>query len=361
MSLINEMLRDLEARGGNEPDAQIRSAPESRAPRRSAWPMIALGTIVLCLLIAIMLLSKPTPESGTSVAATLSAMERGAAPVRQAEPPATGEVTASSPALSAQESAPDESVEPPVETAMDAPAPEAVVEPAPPISVKPPAQIAVATTVETNDKRVEPATVIVRRHEPTREEIAARAGRDGFAALRNGDWATAARLLQELVAFEPANDDAREGLAVALTRQGRIAEADGTLIDGVALGAVPARFAKLRARVQASRGELDAALASLSIAVPDVSADPEYHALKAALAQQAERYDVAATTYSTLTVLEPANATWQAGLGMALDKLGDISGARDAYERALASGRQLDTALLAHVQRRINALSDQEK
>lgn len=355
MSLINEMLRDLEARGGSEPDAQVRSAPKSHAsaPRRSAWPLIAVSALVLALVFAVVLLRQTAPTDITSVAAPLTAMESEQVAV-DAEDPPLDESVVTTPVESLREVEPvipvEQDQQPPVEVKDETATPAPVVEPAP--------KVAVAEPLEKNT--AESDSVIVRRHEPTREDIAARAGREGFAALRNSDWTTAARLLQELVAFAPANDDAREGLVVALTQQGRIAEADGALLDGVALGAVPARFAKLRARLQAGRGELDAALASLSIAVPGLSADPEYHALKAALAQQAERYGVAATTYSALTALEPSNGTWQAGLGMALDKLGDTEGARSAYEHALAAGR-LDAALLAHVQRRVSALTDQER
>lgn len=352
MSLINEMLRDLEARGGREPDASVRSAPKSRTPRRSVWPLFAIGALALALGIAAVMLRQTTPQEVATVAAPLKTMESERTAVNDVDIPAPEAIVPppleTPPVTEQRKQAGSE--QPPVAAVEETTASEPVTQPTPIIASAKPAE----------KKTSESESVVVRRHEPTREDIAARAGRDGFAALRNGDWATAARLLEELVAFEPANDDAREGLVVALTRQGRIAEADGALIDGVAVGAMPARFAKLRARLQAGRGELEAALTSLSIAVPAISADPEYHALKAALAQQAERYDVAANTYAALTTFEPANGTWQAGLGMALDKLGDFDGALGAYERALTAGR-LDDALLAHVQRRAAALTEQER
>lgn len=350
MSLINEMLRDLEARGGREPDVSVRSAPKSRKPRRSRWPLFATGALALALGIAAVMLRQTTSQEVATVAAPLETMESERTAVNDVEilEPEVAPPLETPPVTEQRKQAGSEQL--PVAAVEETTASEPVTEPTPVVASAKPAE----------QKTSESESVVVRRHEPTREDIAARAGRDGFAALRNGDWATAARLLEELVAFEPANDDAREGLVVALTRQGRIAEADGALIDGVAVGAVPARFAKLRARLQAGRGELDAALASLSIAVPAISADPEYHALKAALAQQSERYDVAANTYAALTAFEPANGTWQAGLGMALDKLGDFDGALGAYERALAAGR-FDGALLAHVQRRVTALTDQER
>lgn len=210
-------------------------------------------------------------------------------------------------------------------------------------------------TVEQDTLEKNAGSVIVRRHEPTPEQKARRAALEGFAALRRGDWAAAVRFLQELVMLEPASDDAREGLAIALTRQGRLAEADGVLLDGFAVATVPARFAKLRARLQAARGERDAALDSLSVAVPAVADDPEYHALRGALAQQAGHYALAAEIYRTLTAFEPANGVWQAGLAMALDQTGDVAAAGEAYRRAHEAGG-LEPALLEHVQQRLAAL-----
>ena len=348
MSLINDMLRDLEQRGGRSPDIAARVTPAARTSRASRWPLYLLVTLVLALAGALVfVLRSPAP-----VAATL------AAPI---EEPATTESPDA--AISSPGEAEPVSVSAATPADTVAPEPEHVeAETAVTVVTPLPAPRTMETTpVEPAPEKVsEPApladeTLIVRRHEPTAAQKAARAARDGFAALRAGDWATAARLLQELLALEPANDEAREGLVVALGRQGRIAEADGVLLDGLAVGAEPSRFAKLRARMQLARGETAAALDSLAVAVPPVAVDPEFHALKAALAQQLEHYSQAAAIYTTLTAFEPGNGTWQAGLGMAQDMQGNNADALVAYERALAAGR-LDAALLAHVQRRVVAL-----
>jgi len=367
MSLINEMLQDLEARGSGGTPADVRVTPARRTPARR-WPFIAASVVTLLLSAVVTMLLWPkmfaapeTPRSSTEVPLT----------VTEAVPPAEADV------VSVQEQEVVSTVatdnETPVEAARDASAVVAVAntQDVPP-ETAPVANVALAETANPASNEparaarvpaAEPApteTLIVKRHEPTAAEKAARAGREGFAALRRGDFATAARLLQELVAMEPANDEAREGLVIALSRQGRIAEADGFLLDGLALGAAPARFAKLRARTQAARGELDAALDSLAIAVPAIVQDPEYHALKGALAQQAGRHEIAVETYSALTAFDPANGTWHAGLGMALDNTDRKAEARVAYEHAVSAGG-LEPALLAHVQRRLATLDGAEK
>lgn len=345
MSLINDMLKDLEDRGGNGRTTGVRATPVKRASGVTRTLFIVLALTVVALAGALAWSLRPATSAAVPASAVVVAREAPPAPARIDAPvvgedvaPAASEVSA--PPVSAPVNDVAAQVTAPTEIA-STPAPE-------------------VTTTNPEPQQEAPAntaadTMIVRRHEPTDAEKAARAGRDGFAALRLGDWATAARLLGELVALEPANDEAREGLAVALANQGRVAESDGVLLDGIAVGASPARFAKLRARLQAARGELDAALDSLSVAVPTAASDPEFHALKAALAQQAGRYDMAATLYETLTTLDAANGTWQAGLGMALDARGDFAGALAAYERAYAADG-LEPALRAHIESRLAAL-----
>jgi Flp pilus assembly protein TadD len=349
MSLINEMLNDLEERGGSGRASGVRATAHARASGTARALVGVLALLVVLLGATIAWLLQPASSASVPAEPVVTLQEAPSLPQRDAAP---AEKSLPLPADGVAESMNSPAIESPVQTVEDIapPAVNALSDDDATSTSKP--DVVDATPVPEE----QPAnSVIVRRHEPTAAEKAARAGRDGHAALRLGDWTTAARLLGELVALEPANDEAREGLAVALASQGRIAESDGVLLDGIAVGAAPARFAKLRARLQAARGDLGAALDSLSIAVPAAANDPEFHALKAALAQQAGHHETAAEIYRVLTALDPANGTWQAGLGMAFDGLGDSDGARAAYAHASAAG-ELDPALRAHVERRLAAL-----
>lgn len=358
MSLINEMLKDLEARGGTDRiAADVRSTvqPARRGDRRHL--LHALGALVVALALAVAWLAfksarevapvpsaqvtaRPAADTGETASTAVPPASPAAVPVK-----AEAEIPAST-------GAPDPVVLP-QETEQVA------RETAPVVAPPEPASTTVPVTAAADDKPKAPEgadDLIVRRHEPTDAQKAARASREGFAALRRQDWALAARMLGELVVLEPTNDDAREGLVIALSNQGRLAEADGVLLDGLALGVTPARFAKLRARLLASQGRLADALQSLAVAVPPVADDPEFHALRGALAQQAGEYALALGTYRALVSFAPANGTWQAGLGMALDQSGEAAAALDAYRRAYAAGG-LEPALLEHVQKRLASLS----
>lgn len=344
MSLINEMLKDIEARGGKDvAGGDVRPAAVARRspPRRAPLAILVALVVVLAASIAYLATlrqSVSAQRQASTVVATKAPLER------PAEPPAP---VIADVAVPAQAVAEDVRVAEPV--AENVSGPEAVAEKLPETLAGAAPVVPAVTATEKTD------AVIVRRHEPTAAEKARRARLEGFAALQRGDWLAAGRLLDELVRMEPANDDAREGLAVAFAQQGRIAEADGVLLDGLAVGVEPARFAKLRARLQASQGQAAAALQSLAVAVPPVGEDPEFHALRGALAQQVGDYPLALETYRALVAYRPDNATWQAGLAMALDQAGDPAGARDAYRRALTAGG-LEAALLEHVRRRLGAL-----
>lgn len=348
MSLINDMLKDLEARGDHaDVGSEVRVTSRTPARSRRGLPLV-LGALVLGLVACIFYLlagtgarvvAPPAHEPPVVAQTEATAEPAPVAPVREAVAVASAAETPTTvPATDVPDPAPVLASAPVKQDVAAAPAKESL-----------PASTAPAGAAE------ESSAVIVRRHEPTHAELRARASREGFAALQRGDWPVASRLLTELVGMEPANDEAREGAAVALVRQGRLAEADGLLLDGLAVGTNPARFAKLRARVQASQADVTAALQSLSLAVPPVERDPEFHALRGALAQQAGEFELAIQTYRQLVAYAPDNATWQAGLAMALDATGDIDGAQLAYQRALAAGN-LEAALRDHVQQRLSAL-----
>ncbi|HEX7047111.1 MAG TPA: tetratricopeptide repeat protein [Gammaproteobacteria bacterium] len=358
MSLINDMLKDLEARGGAEKvTGDVRSTPA--APVRSAnrGLLFVLGALVILLAgaVAWLMVSEPeepvlaapvttTPSVASQMNSSLTDSEEAAKSVQPAEPV---------PVVAEKEH--DAAPVLPVPVEESTPTTEA-----PPV-VSEPATVAVVDESSVNESRTQDTTeMIVRRHEPTAAEKAARASREGFAALRRNDWDLAARMLGELVLLEPANDDAREGLVIALANQGRLAEVDGVLLDGLAVGVEPARFAKLRARLLASRGEVAEALQSLAVAVPAVTEDPEFHAMRGALAQQAGDYALALQTYRKLVAFAPGNGTWQAGLAMALDQTGDSAQALEAYRRAYAAG-DLEPALADHVRARLDTLSDRNE
>lgn len=195
----------------------------------------------------------------------------------------------------------------------------------------------------------------ISRHLPKPEDAAREQINNGLRAMRARDYELASTRLAAGLEVLSGNDQAREALYVAYRRQGRIAEAEGVLRDGLALADEPARFAKLLARELAARDARTEALQVLAIEIPPVTRDPEYHALRGALLQQEARYADALPVYEGLVRHYPDNSTWLAGLGMAQEQTGNLVGARNSYTRALQAGA-LTATVQEYVQSRLAAL-----
>lgn len=195
----------------------------------------------------------------------------------------------------------------------------------------------------------------VSRHLPAPEDVARNQINEGLRAMRAGQFELAATRLESGLDILPAEDQAREALYVAYRRQGRIAEAEGILRDGLALADEPSHFAKLLARELAARDARSEALRILALEIPPVTRDPEYHALHGSLLQQEARYAEALPVYEGLVKYYPDNGTWLAGLGMAQEQTGNINEARSSYRRALRAGG-LAATVNEYVQSRLAAL-----
>lgn len=195
----------------------------------------------------------------------------------------------------------------------------------------------------------------VSRHLPEPEEAAREQINEGLRAMRAQYFEIASTRLAAGLEVLPGEDQAREALYVAYRRQGRIAEAEGVLRDGLALADEPPRFAKLLARELAARDSRSEALKVLAIEIPPVTRDPEYHALRGALLQQEARYAEALPVYAGLVRHYQDNGTWLAGLGMAQEQTGNIDDARRNYARALQAGG-LAATVKQYVQGRLAAL-----
>lgn len=334
MSLINRMLHDLDRRGETPRGIELRAVPPASATR-TRWLAVLLAA-PLAIAAAWLLWPRAdvvAPQAPLPVSQPVITQPAAAAVVIEEAVETTAPVENDNEAPAMAEAEP-------------APAPPAAH--AGPAASEPPGRVAVAG---------QPSAVVIRPHAPSREELRQRARRDGLNAARRGDWVVATRLLQEAIEAAPADDDVREALAVALLRQGRISEADAVLLDGMAVGVTPARFARLRAEALASRGDVATALATLAVNMPAVEQDPGFYALRGALAQQAGDYLVALQSYSALVRFAPGNGTWQAGYAMALDALGDFDEARAAFARALQAGG-LEAALQDYAAARLRELDE---
>lgn len=187
------------------------------------------------------------------------------------------------------------------------------------------------------------------------EQQAELAYQDARRLLQSGRPSAAEpRLRAALMAF-PEHKPARENLAALLINVGNLSEARALLTTGLEMAPTHAPFAKLYARLLIEANDLVTARTVLERAAPPVQADPEYHALLAALYQRAGLYEQAAQTYRGALQVQPRNGVWWMGLGMALEAGGDTPSALQAYQRARQSGT-LEPDVLRYVETKLATL-----
>lgn len=332
MSLVNQVLKDLQQRQAVAVDTEgLIAAGSAPSPRRASprWLMLAAAAVVVGVsLVTVERLwlraAPPLPAAVETVAATPAPVP---APV-----PAAEEVVETSTSLL------DEVRDEPVtEVAADQPEPPQVVDPAP----EPAREAPVHRTLVTETPR----------------QRGADAYSQGVRALAEGRRASAESHFRSALSHDAALHDARLALANLLASDGRLREAEIQLQEGLRIAPRHADFAERYARLLFDRNDLAGAIGVLESAQPPVAADPDYHALLAALLQRAGNHDAAADTYAALVGVQPDHGLWWMGLGLSLEGAGRPGAALDAYTRAARDVR-LTQDVARFVRERIDTLDD---
>ncbi len=198
---------------------------------------------------------------------------------------------------------------------------------------------------------------ILRRESGERDadSIVARA----MQSMRSNDLATAERLLREALTIDAGNAETWSFLYGVLISASRPAAAEQVLQKGLAAAEEPAELAKLYARTLLDRGDRDGAVSMLAAHRPAPASDTEYDAFLAALLQQTGQYEEAGEIYQKLLTIDPNSGAWLVGLAMSHDSLGYRDEALFAFERAMASG-SLKSPLDRYARRRTAELKAYE-
>jgi len=162
-------------------------------------------------------------------------------------------------------------------------------------------------------------------------------------------------VLTQVVTKFPDYDLARESLTKMLLEQGKITEAKNIIQPGLKKKPFYYPYAELKARILVSEGQVDEAVNVLQNSAPSITQAPEFHAFIAALYQRQGKSLLAANVYEQLLPLQPNNAMWWLGLGIAYEDLGRHSEAVQAYARA-EQGDALNPELKAYIQSRMHSL-----
>ncbi|WP_323926922.1 tetratricopeptide repeat protein [Aeromonas caviae] len=377
MSVINQMLKDLDRRQQEAEGAAVYVAPV----RQQGWWMLVL-TLLCTLALGILgwrtwifwqqsqRASLPAaqveaprtapavaPSAPLAVVATTQAVS-SAAPVAKV-PAASAESTAARVAPSTAEQVPadeavladegnpqealgdetipsDEELQPDLyaelaaeQSAEEAPAPAAPRKPG----------ILKIETVELSDA-----------------ELATLAERKATTAMAKGRMQEAQDGYYEVLAHDPHNQGAREQLAGLLYGAGRLTEAAQVLEEGLRLDPAQADLRLLLARVAISGGDRQKALDWLTGYQPDIASNLDYYATWAGLAQELGQPVQASEMYVRLLRQQPDQGRWWLGLGVAEDGQGHRQRALDAYRNAQLHGN-LGEASTQWLEQRIGQLT----
>ena len=174
--------------------------------------------------------------------------------------------------------------------------------------------------------------------------------------LNNDNFDLAQSLLSQLLAIEPANIKARKKLASLLFAQGNYTQSKQILIRGIELHPAQSDLRLMLARLFVVQKKPQQAMNILTEFEPRIGKKIEYLAYRAALAQQLKQTELARSDYQTLTNIETNNAKWWLGLAITRDQLGEMNMALQAYNKANSLG-QLDSSVNSFIQQRITLLA----
>ena len=347
MSLINQMLRDLDRRKGERPaGGAVPPACRRPAPRRSPGLILAFVAVAALAAVAGWLAWEQYAGNGPARNASTSAAQTpvAAVPTPVTPPPATTPAPARpSPAARPERQPAPIPPRPPAKPAPTAP----VVEPAPvrkaeaPPRERPPVVAASpsrATTPPADETRAagsvrksaRPVTSLQRAEEHYRR---------AYTLLSRGQVEAGEAALRQALAADAGHDKARELLALVMVRAGRYVEAGELLREGLAIHPGNRQQVQILAQVLDHQGRTAEAVQLLERHRPvEVAVDPDMVALLAAYYRKQKRHAEAADLYRRLTAARPDNGLWWIGLGLSLEALARPEAARKAFRKARATG-----------------------
>lgn len=366
MSLINKMLKDLEARdratGPGTPARVVLDDLHSvrESSRTSSVPRLLLIVLPLVAGVGVgayyflsMSDKRVTPLATVPVSSETVAQQPLAQPERREESPpiqtANTEAVVVAPTPVAKK--PTTAVTPPPVATPGKPAP-SVATPAP----KPALRTATAQPKPAPVPAPTDKVMVEKSERPiTPYEQADERYRKAAQYMSQGRADDARAELNASLSIHPAHHAARELAAAVAMQNGRWHEAEQLLTQGLKLAPTRLSFAQLLARAHLEQGNEALAIATLEGARSAATGNADYLSFLAALYQRAGRHTDAVGVYRETVGLRAQDARAWLGLGVSLEGTQDVAGASQAYTRALQLG-SLDARLAQYAQQRLAVL-----
>jgi MSHA biogenesis protein MshN len=162
--------------------------------------------------------------------------------------------------------------------------------------------------------------------------------RKAIAAVNQGRVDEALAGLRNTLQQDGFHQAARQLLVKLLLEAKRPDEAIQVLQDGVQTQPAQIVWAMSLARLQVDRGDLPGAWQTLNFSQPAAIGNADYQGFSGHVLQRLGRHKDAIERYLAAARLSPNDGRWWLGLGLSLEAEGRASEAREAFQRAALSG-----------------------
>lgn len=180
--------------------------------------------------------------------------------------------------------------------------------------------------------------------------------KNGYKLLQQNKIYSAESKLLLALEHNTKHIKAREMLIGLYLKTGRKVEAEDILVKGILHLPKYSNFPKLYARLLLDMNQISKAVKLLLRHKPDISSDPNYYALLAASYQRKKDHNAAANTYVKLLKLKPKEGIWWVGMAISLEALNKNKEALNAYEKARQTGT-LNTRISTYSSQRLKQLN----
>ena len=333
MSLINQMLKDIDKRQGglsSMPAANhdLHGVMRSKFPLRTV--LLGFGLLATLVIAGVVVMNdkrSPAPVAVNSpVAVAPVATAPVVAPLVVAQPVVVPPPTVVAP------------------TVVKAP----VVAVAPMPAMDEPVAAASKATNQTMGPRGSVSRVL------TAEQHAENFYRDAVQQIQQGRMAEAQGLLRRALSGYALHHASRQLLARSLLETGQPEDAKTVLLDGITIAPRHTEFFMALAHVNLANKDLEGAIKAIERGLPAASDNADYHAFYAALLQRNGQHDEAVQQYVTALRQAPDSANWLLGLAISLQAKKEMLSAAEAYQRAINLG--LSPSLMQFSQDRLRQM-----
>lgn len=186
---------------------------------------------------------------------------------------------------------------------------------------------------ETQVKEIVKPTLSISRKQLTAAELTQQKIGQAEQALAENELTKAEKLFEDVLLMTPEHKSARKQLAALWFGRQSFQAAINVLSQGIQLYPDDSEFRLMKARIYLNQGQTVAAVNTLKD-LPYVE-NVEYQALLASHAQQISQFGIATTAYQLLAKLEPNAGRWWLGLAVAYDSNSEFDQAVIAYGQSI--------------------------